>query len=224
MDFIIFCTVLYLKYFSTLKIKPPFEAKKRVEEENKAGASVRSCRGGREVACMWKEENWADGSPSSFPGGSSSLRGRKKSQRTMPWPGRALWGAVAPGSLGTMWQACSALLYVTPERGVHSLCSVKSQGSLPRLPQECQTVPGVWVVLTKQTPPYLDGNRLRIFGVTLSPLGRKHLHRLLIQTEIWWTQMVVFGGKEFFNKSSSWFSDQEKEVEDSKLTLWQGNK
>lgn len=132
--------------------------------------------------------------------------------------------AVARGSLGTTLQAYSALFSVTSGRRVHSFCSIESQGSLPRLPQECQAVPGVWVVFTKQTPPYLDGNRLRIFWVTLSPPGRKHLDRLLIQAEIWWTQIVVFGGEEFFNKSSSWLSDLKNGVKESNPTLWQGNK
>lgn len=105
-----------------------------------------------------------------------------------------------------------------------TLCSTESQGSLPRLPQECRAMPGVWVVFTKQTPPYLDRNRLRILWVTLSPPGRKHLDRLLIQAEIWWTQMVVFGGKECFHKSSSWLGDWENGVEESNPTSWQGNK
>lgn len=95
---------------------------------------------------------------------------------------RLQWHLAAQGQCDR--PALSALFSVTSEREVHSLCSIESQGSLPRLPQECQAVPGVWVLFTKQTPPYLDGNRLRIFWVTLSPLGRKHLDVLLIQTEI----------------------------------------
>lgn len=45
----------------------------------------------------------------------------------------------------------------------------------------------VWGLYLPSRPPYLDGNGLRIFWVTLSPPGRKHLDGLLIPTEIWWT-------------------------------------
>lgn len=133
---------------------------------------------------MAKEENWEGVSPSSFPLEAPHQDAGRSCKGQCLGLDELSEAAVAPGSLGKMLQANSSLFSVTSGRRMHSLCSTESQGSLPRLPQECQAVPGVWVVFTKQTPPYLDRNRLRILWVTLSPPGRKHLDRLLIRAEI----------------------------------------
>lgn len=97
----------------------------------------------------------------------------------------------------------------SPPRPVRtsSLCSTESQGSLPGS-QEHARLCQVWVIFTRQTPPYLDGwiQTENLLGHSEST-GQKHLDGLLIVTEIWWTQMVVFGGKEVFSESSSWLSD-----------------
>lgn len=98
-----------------------------------------------------KGKELAEGHPSSSSLGISSLRGRQSYRGQCLGLPQLSEAAGAPGSGGTTWQTCSALFSVTSGRGAHFLCSTESQGSLPRLPQECQAMPGVWVVLIKQT-------------------------------------------------------------------------
>lgn len=155
MGFIIFCPVLYLNFFFFSHWKQNLSLKliARVKEVNKAEGwcEEMSWRLGMWNKRQKRGENWQRGILPHFP------------RKAPPWQvGRSHRGqglglpqlseaAGAPGSQETTWQTCSALLSVTSGRGVHSLCSTESQGSLPRLPQECQAMPGVWVVFMKET-------------------------------------------------------------------------
>ena len=46
--------------------------------------------------------------------------------------------------------------------GSESILLHRLPGLSGQAPQTCQAVPGAWMILTKQTPPYLGGNRWRI--------------------------------------------------------------